>query len=103
MLLYIGWVIAAFMAGYALANWRRQFKPSLQQRMTQIPVFRGKTYAEILREIKLEPQTVQISPDGHTLRSWRDQDEYSITLEFDGGDVCMGVASESIINHTSLV
>ena len=96
MLLYIGWVIAAFMAGYALANWRRQLKPSLQQRMAQIPVFRGKTYAEILREIKLEPQTVQISPDGQSTRIWEDQDGYSISLSFDARDVCLGVKSENM-------
>ena len=87
MLLYLGWVIAAFMTGFALASWLTQRKLPLQRRMTRIPVFRGKTYAEILREVDIEPQTVRLCPDGHVLRIWRDQDEHSISLEFDGGDI----------------
>jgi len=94
MLLYLGWVAAAFMAGFALAWGLRVHRRNLRRRMTQIPVFRGKTYAEILREVGCDPQTSVRQTDGHTLRTWRDPGGYSISLLFDTGDLCLGVAEE---------
>ena len=95
MILYLGWIAAAFLAGFLLANRRKRRERSLQRQMTQIPVFRGKTYSEILREVAREPKTTQLCPNGHILRTWRDEDGYSISLAFDTGDMCLGVENEA--------
>ena len=94
MFLYLGWIAAAFMVGFALA-WRlKQRSPNLLRRITQMPVFRGKTYAEILREVGMDPRTVVQQTDGHTLRTWRDRGGYSVSLLFDAEDRCLGVQEE---------
>ena len=90
MFLYLGWIAAAFLAGVLLAQRR---KPTLQQRVTKLCVFAGRTYAEILRTMD-SPQTETRQADGRTLRTWRNS-EYSISLLFDGRDMCLGVEDES--------
>ena len=94
MLLYLGWIIAAFISGFTLASWLIRRKPQLQRRMTRIPVFRGKTYTEILREVSVNPQTAQLRSNGGILCTWNGQNGYSISLAFDTMDVCQGVVSE---------
>ena len=89
MLIYLGWIVAAFLAGVLLAQRR---KPALQQRVIQMGVFAGRTYAEILRTLE-EPQTEARRTDGQTVRTWRNRD-YSISLLFDGRDMCLGVEEE---------
>jgi len=88
MLIYLGWIVAAFLAGILLA--RR--KPTLQQRVSKLGVFAGRSYAEILRTMDA-PQTETRQTDGHTLRTWRNRD-YSISLLFDGREMCLGVEDE---------
>ena len=90
MFLYLGWIAAAFLAGVLLAQHR---KPTLQQRVLQMGIFAGRSYAEILRTMDA-PQTEARQADGRTLRTWRNQD-YSISLWFDGRDMCLGVEDES--------
>ena len=89
MFLYLGWIVAAFLAGVLLMQRRR---PTLQQRVIQMGVFAGRSYAEILRTMDA-PQTETRQTDGHTLRTWRNRD-YSISLLFDGRDMCLGVEDE---------
>ena len=90
MILYLGWIVAAFLAGVLLTQRR---KPSLQQRVTRIGVFAGRTYAEILDTMDA-PQAEVWHTDGRIVRTWRNCD-YSISLLFDGRDMCLGVKSES--------
>ena len=90
MFLYLGWITAAFLAGVLLMLRR---KPTLQQRVNQMGVFAGRTYTEILRTMDA-PQTETRQADGRTLRTWRNRD-YSISLLFDGLDMCLGVEEES--------
>ncbi len=94
MWLYLGWIAAAFMVGFVLASRLKQRKPSLRRQITQTPVFRGKTYAEILREVGIDPQTAVRQTDGRILRTWRDQSGYSVSLLFDAEDRCLGVEEE---------
>ncbi len=89
MFIYLGWIAAAFLAGVLLAQRR---KPKLQQRVTKLGVFAGRSYAEILRTMDA-PQTEARQADGQTVRTWRNQD-YSISLLFDGRDMCLGVEDE---------
>ena len=90
MFVYLGWIVAAFLAGVLLEQRR---KPTLQQRVAQLSVFAGRSYAEILRTLDA-PQTETRQADGRTLRTWRNCD-YSISLLFDERDVCLGVEDES--------
>ena len=92
MLVYLGWIAAAFMAGILFAGWMKNRRPSLQTRVEKAGYFRGKSYKEILREMNA-PQTVIQQTDGHTLRTWQ-EDGYSISLLFDAQDLCLGVESE---------
>ena len=94
MFLYLGWVIAAFAVGFGLACWLRRREHSLRRRVSMIPVFRGKTYAEILRELDSEPQAAVTQADSSILRTWRDRGGYSISLNFDEHDRCLGVVDE---------
>ena len=92
MLVYLGWIAAAFMAGILFAGWIKSRRPSLQTRVEKAGYFRGKSYKEILREMNA-PQTIIRQPDGSTLRTWQ-EDGYSISLLFDAQDLCLGVESE---------
>ena len=92
MLIYLGWIAAAFLAGILFADWFRRRKPSLHTRAKKAAVFRGKTYREIVSEIS-EPQTTIQRTDRCTLRTWQ-EDGYSLTLLFDAQDMCLGVEEE---------
>ena len=94
MFLYLGWVVAAFTVGFGLACLLRRRETTLRRRVSQIPVFRGKTYAEVLRELDSDPQTTERQADDQTLRTWRDKGGYSLSLLFDARDVCLGVTEE---------
>ena len=92
MLIYLGWIAAAFLAGILFADWIKRRRPSLQVRAKKAAVFRGKTYREITGEIGAA-QTVIQQTDGRTLRTWQ-EDGYSISLLFDARDLCLGVEDE---------
>ena len=89
---YLGWIVAAFLAGVIITGWAQRHKPTLQQRVFQMGVFAGRSYAEILRGLE-EPQREAQQADGRTLRTWRNHD-YSISLLFDRRDMCLGVFEE---------
>lgn len=88
----IGWIVAAFLAGVLLMLWMQRRKPTLQQRVFRMGVFAGRTYAEILQAMDA-PQTETRQAEGRTLRTWR-SGGYSISLLFDGHEMCLGVEDE---------
>lgn len=92
MLFYLGWIIAAFLAGVLLMLVLQRRRPTLQQRAFQMGVFAGRAYADIVRTMDT-PQAEARQANGHTVRTWRDGD-YSISLLFDGRDMCLGVEDE---------
>ena len=89
----IGWMVAAFLAGVLLALFIRRRRPTLQQRVTELGVFAGRTYAEILLALDA-PQEEMHRPDGQTLRTWHSRG-YGISLLFDGQEMCLGVEEEN--------
>ena len=93
MLLYLGWILAAFLAGILLNGLWRLRKPTLQQRVARMGMFAGRSYAEILRALG-EPQHTQTHDDGSLARTWR-SDNYSLTLRFDAQGTCQGVMQET--------
>lgn len=92
MLVYLGWIAAAFLAGVMLMLLLQHRAPSLQRRVARLEVFAGRSYAEILRVMDA-PQTEARQADGRIVRTWRN-DHYSISLLFDARDMCMGVQNE---------
>ena len=70
MLIYLGWIAAAFLAGILFTLWLKARRPSLRKRVGLAAVFKGKTYQEIVREMN-EPQAVIQRTDGRTLRTWQ--------------------------------
>ena len=93
MLIYLGWIVAAFLAGVLYAGWIKRRKPSLQALVRKAAVFRGKTYQEVLVEMSAPQSTIR-QTNGFTLCTWQ-EDEYSISLLFDAQGLCLGVESES--------
>ena len=92
MLVYLGWIAAAFLAGILAAGRMNARRQSLQARVGKAACFRGKPYEEVLREMNAPEKTVRRT-DGHTLRTWQEKG-YSISLLFDAYDLCLGVESE---------
>lgn len=92
MLLYSGWIVAAFLMGVLVTLLLRERWPSLQRQAFRLGAFAGRNYAEILAHLK-EPQTEERRNDGRIVRTWRGR-HYSISLRFDERDMCQGVESE---------
>ncbi len=92
-MLYLGWVAAAFLTGIVIMLLRTGHKPTLRQRSEAVGAFRGMRYDEVMERLERAPQRTVERADGQTLRQWQ-EDEYSITLLFDGSGVCLGVEEE---------
>ncbi len=92
MLVYLGWIAAAFLAGILFAGWLYHRRPSLESRVKKAAVFRGKTCREVISEIGPAQKIIRQS-NGYTLRTWK-EGEYSISLLFDAQDICLGVEDE---------
>ena len=95
-MLYLGWIVAAFLAGgiaaAALMAWRER-RATLRERFEGLGMTLGKGYAEIMAAVKVSPRMTQARPDGQVLRTWQEGD-YSISLLFDSQDFCLGVMEE---------
>ena len=95
-MLYLGWIVAAFLSGAALAlayTVRRQNKVTLRERFDGLGVTQGKSYAAIAAAVKSVPRVTRPCPDGQTLRTWQ-EGNYTISLLFDSQDFCLGVMEE---------
>lgn len=90
---YLGWIVAAFLAGFLLGR-HLQFAPfSLRRQMMQVCSFRGLSYRDVLRIAGRKPVTVINKPDGTSIRIWCDAGYY-IMLNFDRNNICQGVFDE---------
>ena len=95
MILYIGWIIAAFLAGLFLEKWPKKQKIKLQERFDRLNICKGMSYVEILQHAQAAPRITDRNADGVTERTWVDEG-YSITLTFDRQDICLGVTDEVV-------
>ncbi len=93
MLVYLGWIVAAFLGGFLLALWQRMAHHSLRTNFARVEVFAGRSYREILTIAGAKPNTITQQTDGDTLKTWQEGD-YCITLAFDRRDICLGVEDE---------
>ena len=96
-MLYLGWILAAFLGGFLLAYCLRERKRhgSLRARFLRVEAFQGRSYREVLRIAGVKPDEVIPQADGTTRRVWREEG-YFIVLAFDGREVCLGVVDEQI-------
>lgn len=95
MLVYLGWIVAAFLGGFLLAMWQRKTHHSLRTNFARVEVFAGRSYREIVTIAGAKPDTITQQTDGDTLKTWQEGD-YFITLAFDSRDICRGVEDERI-------
>ena len=95
MIIYLGWIIAAFLAGLLLGKWPKKQKMKLQERFDRLNTCKGMSYAEILQRVQAAPRITDCNTDGVTERTWVDEG-YSITLTFDRQDICLGVTDEVV-------
>ena len=95
MVLYIGWSIAAFLAGLLLGKWPKKRKMKLQERFDRLNICKGMSYVDILQRMQAAPRITDRNADGVTERIWVD-DGYSIKLTFDRQDICLGVKDEVV-------
>ena len=95
MINYLGWIIAAFLAGLLLGKWPKKQKMKLQERFDKLNICKGMSYVEILQRVQAAPRITDRNADGITERTWADEG-YSITLTFDHQDICLGVQDEML-------
>ena len=93
MVLYIGWIIAAFLAGLLLGKWPKKQKMKLQERFDKLNICKGMSYVEILQRVQAAPRIRDRNANGDTERTWADEG-YSIKLTVDRHDICIGVQDE---------
>ncbi len=96
-MLYLGWILAAFLSGALLAGLllTRRKQQSVRQSFSEIDTFMGKSYAQVLAIARTTPLATDHIANGQVLRTWFDGD-YSISLLFDAQDICLGVQDERI-------
>ena len=95
MVLYIGWIIAAFLAGLLLGKWPKKQKMKLKERFDRLNICKGLSYVDILQHVQAAPRITDRNANGVTERTWVD-DGYSIKLTFDQQDICLGVQWEQV-------
>lgn len=93
MLAYLGWIVAAFLGGSLLAHWQWKKHHSLRDNFARVEFFNGRGYREILTIAGAKPDSITQKANGRIIRIWRAQG-YSIALEFDEKDICLGVLEE---------
>ena len=93
MLEYLGWIVAAFLGGFLLAHRQRWKRNSLRENFARVEFFKGRGYREILLIAGAKPNSAIETADGRVMKTWKEHG-YSISLEFDAEDICLGVQEE---------
>lgn len=94
---YLGWIVAAFLGGFLLASQRQKKRLHRPQTLAKVESFEGRHYWEICLLAGDLPKTVTLLADGKKRKVWQEQG-YTIALDFDEMDVCLGVEEERYEN-----
>ena len=86
MLIYLGWIVAAFLGGFLLALWQRKKHHSLRENFARVVFFKGRGYREIVAIAGAKPNSIIQQADGRIIKVWKEIG-YSISLEFDAQDI----------------
>ena len=92
-MLYLGWIVAAFLAGGIITAIYFTRRRTLRERLVSMGPLVGREYAQIAAEVKTAPQNTIREAKGQTLRAWEDGN-YFVSLLFDKNDICLGVMEE---------
>ena len=92
-MLYLGWIVAAFLAGVVLTALYFTRRKTLREKFSAMGSLVGRDYPQIAAEVKASPQNTVREANGQTLRSWM-EGYYFVSLLFDQNDVCLGVMEE---------
>ena len=92
-MLYLGWIVAAFLAGGIITAIYFTRRRTLRERLVSMGPLVGREYAQIAAEVKTAPQNTIREANGQTLRAWEDGN-YFVSLLFDKNDICLGVMEE---------
>ena len=58
MLIYLGWIVAAFLGGFLLALWQRKKHHSLRENFARVEFFKGRGYREIVAIAGAKPNSI---------------------------------------------
>ncbi len=92
-MLYLGWIVASFLAGGIAASLYFGRRHTLREKILALGPLVGRKYDQIESKIKTVPQSTLREANGQTLRSWADG-QYFVSLLFDQDDICLGVMDE---------
>ena len=92
-MLYLGWIVAAFLAGGIITALFFTRRRTLRDRFVAMGPLVGREYAEIAAGVKVSPQSTVREANGQTLRAW-EEGNYFVSLLFDKNDICLGVMEE---------
>ena len=92
-MLYLGWIVAAFLAGSLSTAFLIARRKTLRDRIDGMGMLIGRAYAQVAVEIGRSPQITIREANGQTLRAW-EEGHYFVSLLFDQNDVCLGVMEE---------
>lgn len=92
-MLYLGWIVAAFLAGVVITAFLFSRRRTLRERFVAMGSLVGREYAQIAAEVKTSPQSTIREANGQTLRAWA-EGNYFVSLLFDQNDKCLGVMEE---------
>lgn len=70
----------------------------LKQKTFDVPEFRGMNFVTVINCIGSGIGNTEVRKNGQTAHTWADTD-YSITLLFDAGGICLGVEEERILKE----
>ena len=76
-----------------MALWQRKKHHSLRENFARVEFFKGRGYREIVAIAGAKPNSIIQQADGRIIKVWKEIG-YSISLEFDAQDICLGVMDE---------
>ena len=92
-MLYLGWIVAAFLAGGIITALFFTRRRTLRERFVALGSLVGTEYTQIAVVVKASPQNTVREANGQTLRAW-EEGNYFVSLLFDKDDICLGVMEE---------
>ena len=92
-MLYLGWIVAAFLAGGIMTALFFIKHKTLRERLAAMGPLVGRACAQIAAAVKAAPQSTVRQANGQTLRAW-EEGHYFVSLLFDKNDICLGVMEE---------